>query len=103
MYQESIKKGLKKNGMKCFKSLLLLILLVFFSCKEEKKEHITIYTIGDSTMANKPNPEENPERGWAQLLPQFLSENVTVENHAVNGRSTRSFIAEKNGKQFIIN
>lgn len=84
--------------MKCFKSLLLLILLVFFSCKEEKKEHITIYTIGDSTMANKPNPEENPERGWAQLLPQFLSENVTVENHAVNGRSTRSFIAEKKWK-----
>ena len=55
----------------------------------------TLYLIGDSTMANKPDPEHNPERGWGQALPQFLdTTRVAVRNHAVNGRSTRSFIAQ---------
>ena len=56
--------------------------------------HLTVWMIGDSTMANKPDPEHNPERGWGQALPQFFDASVTVENHAVNGRSTKSFIAE---------
>lgn len=51
--------------------------------------------IGDSTMANKKNPEQNPEHGWGQVLPDFMTSNVIIKNHAVNGRSTRSFIDEK--------
>jgi lysophospholipase L1-like esterase len=54
----------------------------------------TVWLIGDSTMADKPTPERNPERGWGQLLPRFVDATVTVRNRAVNGRSTRSFIAE---------
>lgn len=53
----------------------------------------TIFLVGDSTMANKP-PEDNPERGWGQLFPDFLTDEVEVQNHAVNGRSTKSFINE---------
>lgn len=83
-----------KNNLK--KHLLFLVVICFalVSCKTETN-NIIIYTIGDSTMADKPNPEENPERGWCQLLPQFLNDKVTVKNYAVNGRSTRSFINEK--------
>ncbi|WP_298493830.1 rhamnogalacturonan acetylesterase [uncultured Algibacter sp.] len=89
--------------MKHYKSFFLCIMLIVFSCKENTKSSsvekeqtkVSIYTIGDSTMADKPNPDENPERGWCQLLPKFLNKNVVVKNHAVNGRSTRSFIAEK--------
>lgn len=55
---------------------------------------ITVFLIGDSTMSDKPNPETNPERGWGQMLPLFFGDSVTVKNHAVNGRSTKSFIAE---------
>jgi len=55
---------------------------------------ITLYMIGDSTMADKQDPDKNPEHGWGQLLPQLFSGAVKVENHAVNGRSTRSFLAE---------
>ena len=88
-----------QNGMKLFNSLFFLILVLLLGCKEAKEEQqevkqITIYTIGDSTMANKPNPDENPERGWCQMIPQFFNDNVSIENHAVNGRSTRSFINE---------
>ncbi len=54
-----------------------------------------IYLIGDSTMADKPGtPEENPERGWGQLLPECFKPEAAVRNHAVNGRSSKSFISE---------
>ncbi len=54
-----------------------------------------IYLIGDSTMADKPGtPEENPERGWGQLLTEYFKPEAAVRNHAVNGRSSKSFISE---------
>jgi len=53
---------------------------------------VTLYLIGDSTMADKPDPDHNPERGWGQALPEFVTPAAVVKNHAVNGRSTRSFI-----------
>jgi lysophospholipase L1-like esterase len=46
-------------------------------------------------MANKSKPNENPEHGWGQVLVSFFNDNIVVDNRAVNGRSTRSFIAEK--------
>lgn len=65
------------------------ILLVLSACKEKKI--VNIYCIGDSTMANK-KPEVFPETGWCQALPAFLDESAKVHNHAVNGRSSKSFI-----------
>ena len=53
-----------------------------------------VYTIGDSTMADKPTPETNPEQGWGQHLSAFFDSTVAIHNHAVNGRSTKSFIDE---------
>ncbi len=87
-----------QNGMKLLNKVYFLILVIFLSCKIARGQQevvlkpITIYTIGDSTMANKKNPEENPEYGWAQVLQQFFKDNVIIDNRAVNGRSTRSFI-----------
>lgn len=74
------------------KPITLFLLLITLNCFAQKP---TIYGIGDSTMANKVKPEENPERGWGQMLPLFFNDNITIDNRAVNGRSTRSFIAEK--------
>jgi lysophospholipase L1-like esterase len=56
---------------------------------------IAVHMIGDSTMADKPNPDTNPERGWGQLLPRFVDGQIVVRNHALNGRSTKSFIDER--------
>ncbi len=50
-----------------------------------------IFLCGDSTMSNKPTFPPQPERGWGQLLPLYFQEQVRIENHAVNGRSSRSF------------
>jgi lysophospholipase L1-like esterase len=70
----------------------LFFMLFTLNCVAQKP---TIYGIGDSTMANKVKPEENPERGWGQMLPLFFNDNIIIDNRAVNGRSTRSFIDEK--------
>ena len=70
----------------------LFFLIVSLHCIAQKP---IIYGIGDSTMANKVKPDENPERGWGQMLPLFLNDKVAFENRAVNGRSTRSFIDQK--------
>jgi lysophospholipase L1-like esterase len=73
-----------------FITLLSLIPMVGFSVKKK----ITVYTIGDSTMADK-DTTGNPECGWAMALPLFFdSAEVKIENHAMNGRSTKSFIDE---------
>lgn len=52
----------------------------------------TVYLAGDSTMANK--PLDLPERGWGMSLGALMKADVKVDNHAVNGRSTKSFIDE---------
>lgn len=55
---------------------------------------ITIFLIGDSTMANKDISGGKQERGWGMMLANCFTEGVRVDNHAVNGRSSKSFIDE---------
>ncbi|MEO6080441.1 MAG: rhamnogalacturonan acetylesterase [Steroidobacteraceae bacterium] len=50
------------------------------------------YLAGDSTMAIK--RLDLPERGWGQGLNGLFKDPAMVQNHAVNGRSTKSFINE---------
>ncbi|WP_436924458.1 rhamnogalacturonan acetylesterase [Halosimplex amylolyticum] len=54
---------------------------------------VTVYLIGDSTMAEK-DPDERPETGWGTPFAERVDESVTVENHARNGRSTSTFLEE---------
>ncbi|WP_373736676.1 GDSL-type esterase/lipase family protein, partial [Bacteroides heparinolyticus] len=74
--------------------ILLWGLFFLFSSFKADKPGITIFMIGDSTMADKDLTGGNPERGWGQMLPGYLSEEIRVDNHAVNGRSSKSFIDE---------
>lgn len=52
-------------------------------------------------MADKNLDNNNQERGWGQLLPSFLNENIRVDNHAMNGRSSKSFIDEERWEKVI--
>ena len=54
----------------------------------------TIFVIGDSTAANKDISKGKQERGWAMALQAYFDDNILVDNHAVNGRSSKSFIDE---------
>jgi len=72
----------------------LSALLFFLSCFAFAQQKPVLYLIGDSTMANKENPDKNPEHGWGQVLPQFFTGGIEIRNHAVNGRSSKSFRTE---------
>lgn len=76
------------------KITLLLGLFIILTAFSPAKRNITIFTIGDSTMANKKLEGGNPERGWGQMLSRYFTDDITVDNHAVNGRSSKSFIDE---------
>ncbi len=45
-------------------------------------------------MADKPYKDGNPEKGWGQIFPLYFGEGIRIENYAVNGRSTKSFLDE---------
>ena len=55
------------------------------------KLHPALHLVGDSTMADKPIDPPNPERGWGQLFSTLFKEPARIVNHAVNGRSSKSF------------
>ena len=74
--------------------ICLLGLLLVLSAFTAGKPKITIFMIGDSTMSDKSLTGGNPERGWGHVLPGFFSEDIIVDNHAQNGRSSKSFIDE---------
>ena len=71
---------------------VIVVVTVIQNCSMDSRK-FTIYTIGDSTMASK-NPDVYPETGWCQVLDDYLEKEITVSNHAVNGRSSKSFIDE---------
>ena len=53
---------------------------------------MTIFVCGDSTAASY-KPEEAPITGWGQVLCEFVP-GAGVENRAMGGRSTKSFLSE---------
>lgn len=88
--------------MKIFNIYIIIICLVLvdFSLQAQEQD-LTLYLIGDSTMSDKKDPEQNPEHGWGQVLPELLTTKIKVENHAMNGRSSRSFIGQDRWKAVL--
>lgn len=72
-------------------SLLLCVAAILFASSNKQT---TVFIVGDSTAANKSHPETNPERGWGMALQGFFDSKIRVDNHALNGRSSKSFIGE---------
>ena len=71
----------------------ILIFLFLLICGKITFSKITVFTIGDSTMAEK--SLTSTERGWGMLLPTFVNpDSVIISNNGFNGRSTKSFINE---------
>lgn len=72
----------------------LLTFYIFFAAMLLAQQKPTLFLIGDSTMANKENPDKNPEHGWGQMLPLLMTAGIEIQNHATNGRSSKSFRTE---------
>ena len=83
-----------------FHHLLVAIALILPLAAAEAVKAPAIYMIGDSTMANKTRLD-HPERGWGQLFREFIIPPARLENHALNGRSSKSFVSEKHWAKIL--
>ncbi|HEX8922959.1 MAG TPA: rhamnogalacturonan acetylesterase [Pyrinomonadaceae bacterium] len=80
---------------------IALLFALLFCCAAQAKGPVTVYLAGDSTMAEK-RPAKRPETGWGEFLQQHFDQSkVRVENHAQNGRSTRTFISENRWQAIV--
>lgn len=70
----------------------LMLCLVCVMMMTSSTKVTTIFVIGDSTAAEKKDYANNPERGWGMVLQGFFDDKILVDNHAVNGQSSKSFI-----------
>lgn len=74
-------------------SLLAIVLLACsFTWMAPKP---TLYIIGDSTVRNGDGSGKNGQWGWGTLVHQYFdTSKLTIANHAIGGRSSRTFINE---------
>jgi lysophospholipase L1-like esterase len=81
-------------------TVLVILLFAPFVLADEP---VTVFIAGDSTAANKAE-NKRPETGWGeQLQKHFDEKRVRVDNRALNGRSTRTFISEGRWQALIDN
>lgn len=78
--------------------LAFSLLLMSFLPADNKK--IKVWLIGDSTVSVK-DVRAYPETGWGMPFVHFFDSTVTIDNRAMNGRSTKSFIAENRWKPVV--
>jgi len=53
----------------------------------------TVYMAGDSTVQTY-DEYWKPEAGWGQMLNRYFTDQVSFDNHAIGGRSSKTFITE---------
>lgn len=73
--------------------LLVSLLLINAVLIDTSTSGVAIYLVGDSTMSEK-EVRAYPETGWGTPFADYFVDEVRVENHARNGRSSRTFLEE---------
>lgn len=57
----------------------------------EKAESPTIYIAGDSTAQTYDYTKAYPQTGWGQEIDKYFTDDITIENRAMAGRSSKSY------------
>jgi lysophospholipase L1-like esterase len=84
---------MKKLSWKIFASLILITALSSFVLL--KKEKPVFYIIGDSTVRNGDGTGRNGQWGWGNFIADYFdTTKIIIENDAIGGRSSRTFITE---------
>jgi len=89
--------------------LLFTLFVVHFvsaknlSAEKQPPKKIKIVVVGDSTAASYKNPpKDRPDlTGWGQVLGEFFNDKTVIDNRALSGRSSKSFIKEGRWKQAL--
>ncbi len=70
-------------------------LILFSSLALLKKPEPVLYIIGDSTVRNGDGTGKNQQWGWGSFMTGYFdTTKLSVQNHAIGGRSSRTFITE---------
>ena len=64
--------------------------------------HTTLYLVGDSTVAAFNDPYYYPRYGYGTQIATYLNQNITVDNLALSGRSSKSFIDPADNGNYAI-
>ena len=83
------------------KLFVLIFISILAATASAQKTQVTIFMAGDSTMAIK-QPDKRPETGWGEMFAKYFKNGtVRIENRAMNGRSTKTFISEGRWQSII--
>ena len=74
-------------------SLFLITVCSSFVLLEDKRP--VFYIIGDSTVRNGDGTGKNGQWGWGSFMADYFdTTKIAIRNHAIGGRSSRTFITE---------
>lgn len=84
-----------------FMVLAVVVCLLSFTLIDTKP---VLYIIGDSTVKNGDGKPTNPMQGWGSYIAEnFDTVRIDVQNHAIGGRSSRTFITEGRWDKILSN
>ncbi|WP_254411798.1 rhamnogalacturonan acetylesterase [Dyadobacter diqingensis] len=82
----------------------LVVLVVLISLAAIKPSKPTVYLIGDSTVKNGSGKGADNLWGWGTVLPElFDTVRISIQNHAIGGRSSRTFLTEGRWEKVLAN
>jgi len=84
-------KLINRSGVKWLAGLIVLLILAM---KPEEQEP-SLFIIGDSTVKNGKGDGSNGQWGWGSVLPAYFdTTQLKIENHALGGTSTRTYLTK---------
>ena len=99
VYKQSNMRKLRIKIPKFFISSALLSALCFILLSSFTillwQQKPVLYIIGDSTVRNGDGSGKNGQWGWGSFIAEYFDTiKISVQNHAIGGRSSRTFITE---------
>lgn len=92
----------KKLTSPVFPAIIGLLVLCSFAFL--KKEKPVLYIIGDSTVRNGDGTGRNRQWGWGSFIANYFdTTRISIQNHAIGGRSSRTFITEGRWDRIVKN
>jgi rhamnogalacturonan acetylesterase len=80
------------------RKIVVLLAAIFFISAAfvlHKEDKPVFYIIGDSTVRNGDGTGKNQQWGWGSFIAGYFdTSKISVRNHAIGGRSSRTFITE---------
>ena len=84
----------KEKAGRSLSGLAVVVLLCSFTLFNWQHKPV-LYIIGDSTVKNGSGTRDSQLWGWGSLLAGYFdTTKISVQNHAIGGRSSRTFITE---------